>query len=174
MNVQQQAAALSHEYWRFVDRRANNFGENHEITYFYGVFSPTDGSLIVQLILLDKLDATDDMRAIGCPQLGLPTSPINPMGITVDTFGGKNMGKSIFVVHISAFAERRIHPYTPYMEDIYAIKTNASVFRYRNPTAFGGHFIDVQYAILMSRFRFCWVFNCRTWKHKPHSACFTF
>ena len=154
MNIQQQTTALSHEYWQFVDRRTNNFvGNNEVVTDFYGVFSPTDGSLIVQLNLLDKIVAADDMRAIGCPQLGLPTIPMNPMGVTVNTFGGKNEGKQIFVVHISAFAERRIHPYTLGMTDIYAIKTNPSVFRYRNPTAFGGYFIDLQYSIVMSRFR---------------------
>ena len=63
MNIQQeQTKALSHEYWRFVDRTTNGFGGNNEPTYFYGVFS-TDGSLIIELTLLGDVVEEDDPRA---------------------------------------------------------------------------------------------------------------
>ena len=153
MNIQQeQTKALSHEYWRFVDRTTNGFGGNNEPTYFYGVFS-TDGSLIIELTLLGDIVEEDDPRAVGCPQLGLSMNPINPMEITLDTFGGYNAGTQIFVVHISAFAQRKIHPYIKGMTGVYVIKTNPSAFRYRNSIQFRRQFIDSQYLILMSRFR---------------------
>ena len=89
-------AMRTHEYWQFIDTR---FGNTKSISY--GVFYP-DGKLIAQLALLDYPGG--DHRANYCPHLELVTGPVRHKSIeekvfSVDDFGGRELGKPIYIYH---------------------------------------------------------------------------
>ena len=53
-------------------------------------------------------------------------------------------------MHISAFANRQLHPFTLGMTDIYVIKSDPDVFIFQNSiTITGVHFVDIQSAVVM-------------------------
>ena len=101
---------------------------------------------------MDNIVEADDPRAIGCPQLGIPPNG-GERFLNLAIFGGRKAGQQIFVVHISAFANRQLHPFTLGMTDIYVIKSDPDVFKFQNAiTITAVHFVDIQSSVVMGRF----------------------